>query len=67
MNLDFNSDEIIRPYANQIWKERKLKGDADADDSLKNWELGKLRAFYHRYMHDSFKSKLDKNLKRRFG
>lgn len=36
-------DYTIRKIAYVIWQERKRRGDADADDAEKNWNLAKKR------------------------
>jgi hypothetical protein len=48
-------DDNVRKVAYVIWKERKRRGDADADDEKKNWELAISRLYSKYYLDDSSK------------
>ena len=45
-------EDNIRKVAYVIWKERKRRGDADADDEKKNWELAVARLYSQYYLGD---------------
>jgi hypothetical protein len=55
-------EDNIRKVAYVIWKERKRRGEEDADDSVKNWNLAISRLYSQYYLGSPQKS-----LSRRMG